>query len=348
MPKVIKSDGVLTPRGPSKPALGERKVINRDVFSAQQQAESLRQAAEQRAAERRARGRQQAQAAYAAAHQAGSEAGLAEASAIAIDAYFRRAQQLQQAVDDCLLISRHICSKILGREPKVSEGEERRIANEALLLAVKKQRLVIGVSTRDYGSLERSEPGLLAALAEAPAFGLECIAATPNGRAALRAGDQQFLAPLEATLDTLCGLLKQPRARLQSESAVAEEAAPAAAAPEPPDAEYEDYGHLDEAAPEAEDVGGASGLDEDAATADEMADEMAEEPVAELAVEPVAEQAVELAAEPDVELAAEPEMEPAADDRSGEAALDAARRPETAGMHDISRLVAAIDAEEDE
>jgi len=332
MPKVIKGDALPGTMAPAGPALVDRKVIGRDVFSAQQNADEARRAGEQRAVERRARGEQEKQAAYQAAYRAGNLAGLSEVGELAIDGYFQRALQLRQAADDCVQISRHICSKILGRDPKVAESEERRIASEILLQAVKKQRLVIGLSRHDYAALERSEPKLLAALAEASEFALECAATVSDGSATLRAGEREFVVPLIGALDRLCKVLILPKVKLQFAAASADgnlQAAPAEPAEEPAaEDEYAEFGGNSAAADANEDEAEYTEAPEDyPAEATELAaDGAAGEDAAAAGSEAVAADAV----------------------GADEAAAGPRRREESVGMHDISRLVAAIDAEDED
>lgn len=233
--KVIKGEGQAIPSAASGPAFSDRKVIDREIYRAQQQAEKIRQAAEVKAEQRRTRGRSEAQGAYEAAYRQGAIEGMVIAASRAVEGYYHRGEALRQAIDDCVVIGRHICQKVVGRPLKLGEIEARNIAEEILRRAIERRQLQVVFSTDDWAALERERPLLLGAFERSSEFALSADPGADPGLAVLRLPDGEFNAPIDGVLRALGELFGVP------------EGPPLSTAP---DAAGQDAAHASAAAPD--------------------------------------------------------------------------------------------------
>ncbi len=203
--KVIKADATVEPSAASAAVLGDRKVIDREVFGAQQEAEKIKQAAEQKAQQRRERGAQEAQAAYQQAHDEGGADGLRQVAAAAIQGYHRRGETLREAVDDCITIARQICAKVMGSDLRLDEAEIRRISEAELQRTVTRRQVTLNFGPERLAALEQQAPRLWAATTAQPEF---CLGADP-AMAEERAQVQSDVGAIDVEADPAEAMLRE-------------------------------------------------------------------------------------------------------------------------------------------
>jgi flagellar biosynthesis/type III secretory pathway protein FliH len=178
--KVIKGEAPVDAASTSSAALSDRKVIDREVFSAQQRAEQIKQEAEAQAAARRAEGQAQARQVHVEAVARGSADGTAEAAAKVIAGYHQRGETLRAAVDDCLLLARRICAKVMGSELRLDDAEVRRIARLELDRTTARRRVSLCFSADRLAALERRSPVLWQRATALPELVLSADSGVPD------------------------------------------------------------------------------------------------------------------------------------------------------------------------
>jgi len=183
--------------------MGERKVIERDVYKAQQEADQTKQNAEAKAEQRRERGQQEAQVAFDKAYKIGAAEGMVAAAYRAVEAYYQRGEALREATEDCIAIGRHICQRVVGRPLKLNDVEARNISDELLHRAIERRQLSVAFAAEDWAALESEQPLLLGAFDRFPEFALGAEAGVQPELAVMRLPDGEFNAPLEGVVRVL-------------------------------------------------------------------------------------------------------------------------------------------------
>jgi flagellar biosynthesis/type III secretory pathway protein FliH len=209
-PKIIKGDVPADSQPTANPALADRKVIDRNVYSARQRSEEIKRVAEQQAGTRRQEGAQQAQQAYEQNFAAGSTQGTTDAGVLLVIAYLKRGDALRNAIDDCVAIGNHMCSKILGHAPRLGPKQAHTIAEGILAEAGYRRRLEIFTNPADHAGLKAQAPLLLAAVDKRPELLLKPDAATPAGATQLRSPLGDLGIPFAVFIATLRDMLAIP------------------------------------------------------------------------------------------------------------------------------------------
>lgn len=168
-PKVIKGNAPVDSGAASNAVLGDRKVIDRRVFDAKQKAAEIKKEAEIRAEARRQEGERQVQEAYDKSFAEGRREGEQKAALVAIESYWRRAETLREAGEDCIAIAKQIGAKILGpltlRDADVAE-----IGRQEIELAAERRHLRFDFPTGELERLRREAAKLWQALERHPEF----------------------------------------------------------------------------------------------------------------------------------------------------------------------------------
>ncbi|MFH1810807.1 MAG: hypothetical protein ABIJ09_18840 [Pseudomonadota bacterium] len=178
--KVIKGEAPVDAAAASSAALSDRKVIDREVFHAQQRAEQIKQESEAQATTRRAEGQAQAEEVHQQAFARGSADGTCQAAQQVIAGYHKRGETLRQAVDDCILLARRICAKVMGAELKLDDSEVRRIAQRELERTTSRRRVTVSFSPDRLAMLEASGPLLWRRITSLPEFALAADSGLPE------------------------------------------------------------------------------------------------------------------------------------------------------------------------
>jgi hypothetical protein len=191
MAKIIKSDVPRPSAASARPALAERKIIDREVFDARQRAEELLAQGEQRIASLRAEGERAVQAERARALAHGRSAARIEVAATLLEGYRARARALVGAVDQVLAIAQRMCAKITGEPSAIAQPLARALAVERMQDIVAEHRLLIGMCAAAMCANEPEVAALCARLRQIPEFELLAADDLPPDRVRVGRGSNQ-------------------------------------------------------------------------------------------------------------------------------------------------------------
>ncbi len=175
MARVIKAGagGGQTAR-PARPATrvlaqaDVKKVIEKELFAAKQEAEELLRRAEEERREILNEGKRLAAQAREEAMARGASQAFAAAAEEALSAFRARAERYDEAADDIRILATEIATKLLGQAPDLGAGDIERILHAGLakLRARRKVRVLVPVGRRDQLAVER--PNLMKAVEAQP------------------------------------------------------------------------------------------------------------------------------------------------------------------------------------
>ncbi len=150
-----------------------KKVIEKEVFFARQEAEELLKRAEDERRQLLAEGKQQAAQAREQAMTLGASQAFAAAAQEALSAFRARAERYDEAADDIRVLALEIAAKVLGAPPDLARPEIERILNKGLeqLRARRKVRILVSPTRRSELTFER--PNLMKAVDAQPDVLLE-------------------------------------------------------------------------------------------------------------------------------------------------------------------------------
>lgn len=171
MARVIKAGAGLAPARPATRVLAQadvKKVIDKELFLAKQEAGELLKRAD---VERRcilAAGKRQAALAHEEAMTRGASEAFSRAAEEALLAFRKRADRYAEAADDIRILALEIAKKLLGNEPDLGAKDVERILQSGLtqLRAKRKVRVQVAAGRRKEVAFER--PNLMKAVDASP------------------------------------------------------------------------------------------------------------------------------------------------------------------------------------
>jgi flagellar biosynthesis/type III secretory pathway protein FliH len=224
MARVIKGSGGPKP-GASRPAKrggAPRRVLQKEVYRAKQEAETIKVAADERRDQMLAETKRKAAQLREEAQVEGAAEAFAEAAAEALTAFRRRADRYAEAADDVRYLALEVVRKVLGHAPQLSQRAVEVIVEQGMnrLRARRKLRLLLPPERLDALSLER--PVLLDALHREPDLLLEAADDVSAGYCRILTEVGGALCSEQTALDTLAETLEvderavapRPRSRL--------------------------------------------------------------------------------------------------------------------------------------
>ncbi len=145
-----------------------KKVIEKELFFARQEAEELLKRTEDERRRILADGKQQAAQAREQAMTLGASQAFAAAAQEALSAFRARAERYDEAADDIRVLALEIATKVLGAPPDLARPEVERIVKKGLeqLRARRKVRILVSLHRRAELALER--PNLMKAVDAQP------------------------------------------------------------------------------------------------------------------------------------------------------------------------------------
>lgn len=174
MARVIKAGAGQAGARPARPATrvlaqaDVKKVIEKELFLAKQEAEELLKRAEEERRQILAEGKQLAARAREEAMTRGASQAFAAAAEEALSAFRSRADRYDEAADDIRILAVEIAARVLGAPPDLARPEIERILKKGLeqLRARRKVRVLVSPGRRAQLGFER--PNLMKAVDAQP------------------------------------------------------------------------------------------------------------------------------------------------------------------------------------
>lgn len=177
MARVIKAGGQgsqRSARAPSRIAVGSgKKVIERAVYQARQDAAHILRRADEERAKVLADGKKKASQAHEEAMARGASEAFAAAAAEALAAFRRRAERYAEAADDIRVLALEVVKKLLGTDPDLGQRDVERILQRGMAQLRARRRLRVQVSQRRLEALASERPNLMKAVASEPDLVME-------------------------------------------------------------------------------------------------------------------------------------------------------------------------------
>lgn len=187
---------------PTRLAAG-RKVIDRDLYRAQQEAADIIAAAEAERDAIVAEGKRKAAKAREEASTLAAEEAFAQAAQEALLAFRRRAERYQEAADDIRTLSYEVARRIVGAELHLTLDDIDALVHEGMQKLRARRKLRVQIPQRRYDALVKERPILMRALEAEPDLLVEANDDVSEGfaRVALEVGDA--LCAEQDALDSL-------------------------------------------------------------------------------------------------------------------------------------------------
>jgi flagellar biosynthesis/type III secretory pathway protein FliH len=174
MARVIKAGAGQAGARPAHPAArvlaqgDAKKVIEKEVFFARQEAEDIIKRAEDERRRIVAEGKQRAAQAREEAMTLGASQAFADAAQEALSAFRARAERYDEAADDIRILALEIAAKVLGAPPDLARPEVERIVKKGLEQLRARRKVRILVSTNRRSELAYERPNLMKAVDAQP------------------------------------------------------------------------------------------------------------------------------------------------------------------------------------
>ena len=177
MARVIKAGaGSARPARPATRVLAQadvKKVIEKELFLAKQEAEELLRNADVERREILASGKRQAALAHEEAMTRGASEAFARAAEEALVAFRKRADRYAEAADDIRTLAVEIAKKLLGNDPDLGAKDVERILQAGLTQLRAKRKVRVQVSMGRHDDLAFERPNLMKAVDASPDLLLE-------------------------------------------------------------------------------------------------------------------------------------------------------------------------------
>jgi flagellar biosynthesis/type III secretory pathway protein FliH len=173
MARVIKG-GAAGGARPARPAArvlaqaDQKKVIDRALYVARQEAEELLRAADDERKAILAEGRRLAAQAREEAMVRGASESFARAAEEALEAFRKRGDRYSAAADDIRILALEIVRKVLGAEPDIAGKDVEKILDRGLAHLRARRRLRVQLPTGRPEELRFERPNLMKAVAAQP------------------------------------------------------------------------------------------------------------------------------------------------------------------------------------
>ncbi|MDP2345957.1 MAG: hypothetical protein Q8O67_33765 [Deltaproteobacteria bacterium] len=172
MARVIKAGvGTARPARPATRVLAQadvKKVIEKELFLAKQEAEELLKRADVERREILTTGKRQAALAHEEAMTRGASEAFARAAEEALVAFRKRADRYAEAADDIRTLAVEIAKKLLGNDPDLGAKDVERILQAGLTQLRAKRHVRVQVSTGRRQDLVFERPNLMKAVDASP------------------------------------------------------------------------------------------------------------------------------------------------------------------------------------
>lgn len=219
MARVIKAGGQGAQRPARAPGrvvveTGGKKVIERAVYQARQDAAHILKRADEERQKRLAEGKRKAAQAREEAMSRGASEAFAAAAAEALLAFRRRAERYAEAAEDIRVLAIEVVKKILGADPDLGARDIDKILQRGLAQLRARRRLRVQVSQRRLGELAVERPNLMKALQNEPDLVMEATDDVNTGFARVVTEIGGALCAEETALDALSqavNVREQPR-----------------------------------------------------------------------------------------------------------------------------------------
>ncbi len=179
MARVIKAGDAGSNRQPQRAPTrvivdaGGKKVIERQVFAAKQDAEHILMRAQAARQARVAHGRKQAEQAREEAMTRGASEAFALAAQEALAAFRARAERYAMAADDIRVLALEVAKKVIGAVPDLSSKDVDAIVRRGLAALRARRRLRLQVNEGRLDQLAYERPNLMRALVNEPDLVIE-------------------------------------------------------------------------------------------------------------------------------------------------------------------------------
>lgn len=172
MARVIKAGGPGGPRPARAPARvveqSGKKVIERAVYQAKQDAAHILRRAEDERQRVLAEGKRKASQAHEEAMTRGASEAFSAAATEALAAFRKRAERYAEAADDIRVLALEVVKKLLGADPDLGQRDVEKILQRGMAQLRARRRLRVQVSQRRLDQLASERPNLMKALQSEP------------------------------------------------------------------------------------------------------------------------------------------------------------------------------------
>ncbi len=218
MARVIKAGGHSSQRpARAPPRIADqsgKKVIERAVYQAKQDAAHILKRAEEARTRLLADGKRKASQAREEAMARGASEAFAAAASEALAAFRRRAERYAEAADDIRVLALEVVKKLLGTDPDLGQRDVDRILQRGMAQLRARRRLRVQVSPQRLQALASERPNLMKALQSEPDLVMESTDDVGLGFARVVTEIGGALCAEETALDALAEAVnvhEQPR-----------------------------------------------------------------------------------------------------------------------------------------
>ncbi len=177
MARVIKAGAQGGPRPARVPPRvvehGGKKVIEREVYQAKQDAAHILKRADEERNKVLANGKRKASQAHEEAMTRGASEAFSAAAAEALQAFRRRAERYAEAADDIRVLALEVVKKLLGTDPDLGQRDVDKILHRGMAQLRARRRLRVQVSPQRLDALSSERPNLMKALQHEPDLVME-------------------------------------------------------------------------------------------------------------------------------------------------------------------------------
>ncbi len=223
MARVIKAgQGGQKPARPATRMIvdaGDKKIIDRALYQAKQDAEHILMRAEHERQAIIADGKKQSARTREEAMVRGASEAFAAAAAEALAAFRARADRYGEAADDIRALALEVVRKVLGNEPDLGPKDVERILQRGMTQLRARRRLRLQVANGRLGQLHTERPNLMKALQNEPDLVIEDVDDVSEGFARVVTEIGGALCAEETALDALSvsvNVHEQPRSQRAS------------------------------------------------------------------------------------------------------------------------------------
>lgn len=206
MARVIKGDSQGFERRRGVPRLKRapgKKVIEKEVYTAQEKAREILQKAEQEKAQILKQGAQDAAQILEEMQAQGAKEAFSEAAQEALSAFQRRWERYEEASEDIRILALEVSRKVLGQDPRIDEHVFERIIQQGMAELRARRKLRVQLPESRYRVLSQERPKLWAKLEEKADLVIERVADVREGFARIMTEVGGALCSEQTALDQL-------------------------------------------------------------------------------------------------------------------------------------------------
>jgi len=206
--RVIKGSGGGQPRAAPQRAAGKRRVLEKEVYRAKQEAEQIKKDAATEVEGILHEGKRAAAQQREEAQADGAAEAFAHAAAEALTAFRSRAERYGEAADDIRVLALEVVHKVVGHTTKLPADKIDTILEEGMDLLRARRKLRLQLPEDRLTALQQERPALITALHREPDLLLESADDVSQGYCRVVTEMGGALCAEQTALDTLAEALE--------------------------------------------------------------------------------------------------------------------------------------------